>query len=413
MGPQDTANTSDPSSRHWGGQYRLVSPPSHWGDLASGSPPYPQYPGAQTVSEWRTDIIDVWILRMKWLSVASTVRGGDSSAAIARTTGRRMPTSRQREDPYGFSIHGLNATDAALVKNAGATWVRFQFQWRDIQPTRDTWDWTAADSAVAEANRAGLRVLFDLLMAPDWALTQTCDPTRPDKKILPNAIDFAAYAAAVAKRYDGTMGRPFVDAFEVGNEEFDNYWGGDWQSSKPCREPQLYAPVLRHTYEAIKTASPRALVGFAGLWWLDEQHIREYYSYFSANNLTQYFDFANFHYYPCKGSPLNSSTGIAFALVLDWVSSSVPNKPVWLTEFGWTVSDKQQSASCIVSPSEQGAFMCEVFDLARMSPVVQRVFWYTICPPWGEDGMSLTKFEQPTTGYETYRNYTAAHPSWS
>jgi hypothetical protein len=72
MGPLGA--NPDPSAPHWGGQYRLVSstgtsaaPSSFWSDLCTGSPQYPQYPGAQTVSMWRVPILDLWFSRMQWL----------------------------------------------------------------------------------------------------------------------------------------------------------------------------------------------------------------------------------------------------------------------------------------------------------------------------------------------------------
>lgn len=185
-------------------------------------------------------------------------------------------------NPYGFSIHQdvLNASSAALIQNAGAGWVRFQFQWRTLQPQADVAPrWSGVDRAVASANQAGLKVLFDIMMAPEWALKQACDPFRPHKKVLPGAAEFARFATLLAERYDGRQGRAYIDAFEVANEEFDNYWGGNWSSSIPCRQPQLYAPVLQQTYAAIKRVSPRTLVGFGGLWWLNEQHFRGYYQY--------------------------------------------------------------------------------------------------------------------------------------
>jgi hypothetical protein len=401
MGPDGGKAATDPTAPHWGGQYRLVSnsTPLYWSDLLTAPTRYPEYLGAQTVSQWRTEILDLWLSRLRWLSkhVAKTHTAGAIEAGA---------------NPYGFSVWDLNATEAALVKGTGAGWVRFQYFWQHIQPTRDTWHWDPVDAAIKEANAAGIKVNFDILIAPDWALEQTCDPTRPDKKVLPGATEFAKFASVLAKRFDGNDGRPYIDAYEVGNEEFDNYWGGNWTASLPCRQPQLYAPVLKATYQAIKAVSPKALVGFSGLWWLDEHHFRSFYKYFADNQLTEYFDFANFHYYPCSGSPLDNSSGLSFRQVLSWVHESVPSKPVWMTEFGWTVSNHSQSGKCIVSPAKQAEYMADVFDAARTSGVMDRVFWYTINPPWGNDGMSLTKYEVPTSTYHAYQKYTSQYPAW-
>eukprot|EP01044_Picomonas_judraskeda_P025533 COSAG03_NODE_7432_length_919_cov_1.254878_1_plen_290_part_10 len=283
MGPDGGKAATDPTAPHWGGQYRLMSnsTPLYWSDLLTAPTRHPEYLGARTVSQWRTEILDLWLSRLRWLSK----HAARTHTAVAIGAGA---------NPYGFSVWDLNATEAALVKGTGAGWVRFQYFWQHIQPTRDTWHWDPVDAAIKEANAAGIKVNFDILIAPDWALEQTCDPTRPGKKVLPGATEFAKFASTLAKRYDGNDGRPYIDAYEVGNEEFDNYWGGNWTASLPCRQPQLYAPVLKATYQAIKAVNPKALVGFSGLWWLDEHHFRSFYKYFADNQLTEYFDFANF-----------------------------------------------------------------------------------------------------------------------
>lgn len=56
---------ADPTAPSWGGRYRQVSPAARafWGDLLDASA---TYPGASTISRWRTQILGLWRERIEW-----------------------------------------------------------------------------------------------------------------------------------------------------------------------------------------------------------------------------------------------------------------------------------------------------------------------------------------------------------
>src|SRR5205823_6023892 len=105
------------------------------------------------------------------------------------------------------------------------------------------------------------------------------------------------FAGVLAARYNGRNGHGYVDSFEIGNEEWDGYWGGSWANTLPCRAADYYGPVLKAGYQAVKAQSPTALVGMFGLWWMNTPHIQTYMTWLYQNGYGPYMDFANFHYY--------------------------------------------------------------------------------------------------------------------
>ena len=56
-------DAGDPAAPSWGGRYRRPSPAAKawWSDLLDEAA---HYPGAATISEWRTQILDLWRERL-------------------------------------------------------------------------------------------------------------------------------------------------------------------------------------------------------------------------------------------------------------------------------------------------------------------------------------------------------------
>ncbi len=60
--------------------------------------------------------------------------------------------------------------DVGLARDAGLTWVKQQFAWRDIEGAgKGKFDWSHPDQAVYTANSKGVDLLARLDNAPDWA----------------------------------------------------------------------------------------------------------------------------------------------------------------------------------------------------------------------------------------------------
>jgi hypothetical protein len=320
-------------------------------------------------------------------------------------------SAQNDSNPYGFSVWGYQSRAAA----SGVKWIRDQRDWKSIETSPGVYDWSGLDSDVSAANAAGVHVDFPIQDAPGWDLAIACDPSLPSLPILPGASQVSTFAGLVAQRYNGQNGHGYIDSFEIGNEEWDNYWNGSWSNSTPCRQASLYGPVLQAGYRAIKGQSPTSLVGMTGLWWLDMTHFHDYLTWLYQNGYGADMDYANFHYYVCSADPTTANPTYASAWqTLRGVQSAFNDgaKPIWTTEVGWTVSGVSQDSSCIVSTSQQSQYIQAVLDSARTSGAVQRVFLYTISDT-GSDGMNLYPSTGPLPSYTMLETYIGQYPSWA
>ena len=60
--------------------------------------------------------------------------------------------------------------DLRLAKEAGFTWVKQRFEWRNIEKTRkNAFEWNEPDRIVDAINRAGLGIVARIDNQPDWA----------------------------------------------------------------------------------------------------------------------------------------------------------------------------------------------------------------------------------------------------
>ena len=142
------------------------------------------------------------------------------------TTKGTAPLRTSLLDPFTFT----GAQQAAAFKMAhaaGASYVRLVVPWAQIAPTTRpsnfvatdpaspyyTWDWL--DATVKAIQADGMAPILDISTAPGWALARIGNGQTAGS---PKASDLAAFATAVARRYDGANGQPPVRAYQVWNE---------------------------------------------------------------------------------------------------------------------------------------------------------------------------------------------------
>ena len=168
--------------------------------------------------------------------------------------------------------------------DAGADSVRISIGW-DVpdtatrpagfdarNPADRHYDFTAADAAIREASRLGLRVLATFTGAPSWAEGPGRPTDAPAGTWRPNPQALEDYAVALGRRYSGHFpdplypGRdlPRVAAFQVWNEpNLDGYLNPQW-SGGHAASPGLYRAMLNAFYRGLKSVDPGALVVTAG-----------------------------------------------------------------------------------------------------------------------------------------------------
>jgi Cellulase (glycosyl hydrolase family 5) len=114
------------------------------------------------------------------------------------------------------------------------------------------------DRAVDAVRDAGMKVQLDLAFwAPRWAVAKGMRQ-RTRQRFIPNALQFARFATAVARRY-GSRVRMYTTWNEPNHESF---LAPQWKRRRPY-SPHVYRAMHEAAYDALKRVSPdnRVLIG--------------------------------------------------------------------------------------------------------------------------------------------------------
>ncbi|GCF06884.1 glycosyl hydrolase [Dictyobacter arantiisoli] len=319
----------------------------------------------------------------------------------------------QWDHPYGITVYQtFRPQTITNLKQLNIHWIRYQLNWSTIEPQPHIYHWEILDAAVKLANDNHIHMTFPLQAAPSWALRQMC----AGRLLFPGPAEMANFGQSVAQRYNGKSGHGYIESYEVGNEEFDSLWTGNWSESIACRIPDYYGPILQATYPTIKAASPQAQVGMNSIWWVNGPHIKDYMQWLYQHHEGKYFDFANFHYYSCTRDPaVGQADSPSFHQEWQTIHAVMQAyedqaKPIWVTEVGWNTSAIQQDPHCTITPQTQAQYIIKTATDAMRSHVIQHIFWYTV--DRGNDGMSLTQPQGQLPAFYALQNFIKQHPSW-
>jgi hypothetical protein len=156
----------------------------------------------------------------------------------------------------------------AVAVAAGARVLRQSFAWSIIEREPGRYDFSMYDRFVANATRAGVRVLPILFDPPPFRSSRPASGAR--RGVYPPAsnAEFAAFAQLLVRRYgpDGDFWRGHpqlpqmpIRSWEVWNEpNLPQFWPAG-------ADPAAYTVMLKAVYAAIKAVDPGARVVSAGL----------------------------------------------------------------------------------------------------------------------------------------------------
>jgi hypothetical protein len=114
-----------------------------------------------------------------------------------------------------------------MAHAAGASYVRLVVPWVEVAPAAHPddfvatdpdspyYNWAWLDKSVTAIEADGMTPMLDITSAPSWGLARQGTGRTAGA---PSATDLAAFAKAVALRYDGHHGEPPVHVFQVWNE---------------------------------------------------------------------------------------------------------------------------------------------------------------------------------------------------
>ena len=194
---------------------------------------------------------------------------------------------------FGITIgsKGPQLHPQALIdmKAIGLTDLRFQVPGSLIAPSPNTFNWGLWDDAVSKANAAGVNLTLTIKQLAPFMLGADG---------YPDPIHAAAFASAIAGRYDGKSGNGTIEVLEMGNE--------DYNLSSTFAFAQL-AAAMNAVYPAAKGANPNLIVTPGALLQRNTNNIRTAVDTLWKNAPGK-FDALNFHFYtgiPGNGRPVD------------------------------------------------------------------------------------------------------------
>jgi polysaccharide biosynthesis protein PslG len=301
--------------------------------------------------------------------------------------------------------------EVALVKAAGAKWIRANVNWRWLEPDAkgqiDPGLLAQYDYAIDRARAAGLEVLMPIADAvPYWA---SGDPRKHvdaggerhwDRYHPPASMrDFGDFTHFVVSHFR----QRGVHAYEIWNEPNTSWF---WSSGPNASQ---YVEMLRASYPAAKAADPRATVILGGLARSDFEYLEQVYRAGGG----PYFDAVAVHPYTYGVDPTVSWNGAnpgedparlsynSFPAIKEIKATmdafGDTAKQVWLTEFGYSTT----SADGGVSEAVQAEYLTKAYEYAERFPWVHSIFWYGIrnSPFYADADTYEGRFGLTTTGW--------------
>ena len=299
--------------------------------------------------------------------------------------------------------------DLGMMRDAGLTWVKQQFAWRDIEGAKKgTFNWEHADQAVTFSNRFKIDILARIDNAPDWAAPGCNVAAKKQMGPARNMQDWLDFLTAFVTRYKGK-----IRAYEIWNEP---NLAREWCGRQP--NPAEYAALLKASYAKIKSIDPNAIVVSAGLTptsasteeaMPDATFISRFYDAM-GNNSASYFDALGVHAPGYKAPPEMSPDEViknkelsnnepvtgrvyCFRHVEDirkiMVQRGDTNKQIVITEFGWTRDPIHKEYSWFaVDEQTQAKYIVAAYQYAKQnwSPWIGAMFViYMANPDWTKD----------------------------
>jgi hypothetical protein len=194
--------------------------------------------------------------------------------------------------------------------------------------------------------------------------------------------DQAAYARFVgrlAARYRGK-----VDAYEIWNEQDEPLW---WSTP----DVGAYVRLLRAAHGAIKAADPAAKVVFGPTTANNYEFLERAYAAGAKGSFdamavhtdTACLDVGPTHYYRDRGR-IGRFSFLGYREVRATMLHHGDDKPIWMTEFGWSASTRRceripgagPDRSAGVGEADQARHLREAYSCMRRDPYVTVAMWF-------------------------------------
>jgi len=297
------------------------------------------------------------------------------------------------------------------AKSVGVTQVRLDWEWRQVEVVRGTYQWQALDTLVKTAYEEGIELLPIVHYAPAWALRPE---TKPDNvyEMAPTEAayaDYARFVKASIERYGPGGNAPVsfkpILYWQLWNEpNIEQFWG-------PTPEPAGYAKLMKITADTLAPLRAQVKLVHAGISKADFVFL---WQLWEANPLHgNTFDIMAVHPYifhwwdgvrepeamdenedPYAALGIVGSSGDpaylgkVYNLQKFMTLKGALNKPIWITEMGYFVADQRLG----VTDAGQAERLKKTIDfinqrltqtpygpgIQAVPANVQRVYWFAL-----------------------------------
>jgi hypothetical protein len=251
------------------------------------------------------------------------------------------------------------------------------YKWDNITTVPQGYTWPDHNKFMDECKRLGINVLIDVLNKPDWAGTSRGAYSTGDGTKASDYLDKLEFMGQLVARYgaqkidkskletaDKVSGLNYIKYYEDDNEP--DYW---WENPLwPAEKYAVYCNAV-HDGFGVETSTDYPLLGIKSvdstamhvLGGLAKNNTTYIQKILASSNGRVPFDVINIHTYCTDDkdgySPENESFGLEknLSVFMDWCKKTLPEIPVWLTEFGWDTYATPAAHSYIYALLEQQA----------------------------------------------------------
>lgn len=259
---------------------------------------------------------------------------------------------------------------AALHEEVGATRWRVSLDWRHAEPEPDSLELETHDAIYCEALARGIRPIFHVTGAPDWAAddSRSCPlPSCIDPPARSALGELREFAELVARRY------PDLAAIEAWNEpNLATFW------TEP--DPRRYVAVLAAIDEGVDDSGTEIPVLGGALsntartsFEAGRYGFVEFLEGMYAAGAARHMDAISFHPYPVEPLPSGEErfTRSMAALRRTQGRNGDGGREIWVTEVGLPVSAE-------VTPAEQSATLRRIYGRLAAAGDVEAVLFHTL-----------------------------------
>ncbi|MCK6512915.1 PKD domain-containing protein [Myxococcota bacterium] len=289
-----------------------------------------------------------WVGRLWWWIACGVVGlmifwGAEAGAVPHRWT----PTYGS---PFGINIHTLgwdgNATVVSSITDLGVGWIRVDFDWLSMEPSKGQYNWAVADGLVDMAVKHQLNVYATLAYAPNWAASSVQANERSGPK---DPADWSRFVQAVVSRYKGK-----ISHWGIWNEPNLTHFLWFADSTPRAQRIQTYLQtILLPGSQAVKAADPDAVVVALDLAHLggssleNKAHAWQPWLEEVLKQAKGSIDVISHHTY--QSDYMRSLDGSVWPWEYPSFLSTVQaqgaaQKPIWITEIGWKTDEISEAA---------------------------------------------------------------------